>query len=855
MASTSQGESQFGDVIRAEIEAINQRREALRRGPLGGENASGPGGPVLDAIGLALSGGGICSAAFSLGVLQAINHNNALRNIDYLSTVSGGGYIGCALTATMTRTDGEFVFGNAPVEKGQQAASEIADTPAVGHLRNYSNYLIPAGARDALTGVAIVLRGLVANVASVLAPVLLLAAATVATNPKRSLLGCPDILGFDLCGFFWVDFFAFSLIAGLTGLALYFLWALYRSVVLQHRSLAEFRTNLPALAAAYLIIALVIFVFDLQSFFLRGMFDLADANISPDEATFDWLAGSVKTLAAVFAPIAAVVTFFRQQMGDVLKASSADANLTTRILAALSKLGFWVAGAALPFAIWVVYLYLSYWGIINDGREWYEDKPPPAVSQTVCARVPPAPDAQPSIAGLHTPHWMLTAATELTYAGFCPLFRRPALWAAEHRGVKWFAWFYVRALERPMVLLYAFSGLALIFLVLMLRPNANSLHRLYRDRLSKAFLFDPHPPDAPTAKRNEASIDQGRDFAQLDDMPVSSISVRHAPYHLINAALNIQGSDFANRRGRNADFFVFSPCHVGSAATGYAPTAALEQKAKGLDLATAMAISGAAASSNMGSKSIRPLRPTLALLNIRLGYWLKNPRYISEHEPRWSALRDRFGLFLLSEILGRLYENSNNVYLTDGSHIESLGVYELLKRRCKLIVVSDAEADIAMRFPSFITLQRYARIDLGVRIEMPWDDIRKTTAAWMGLHNKDQDTAVPSQGPHAAVGSIDYGEGRFGTILYLKASLSGDENDYIRDYARRFPMFPHETTGDQFFSEEQFEVYRALGFHIAHGVLCGRDTVCAPARTGSEQRKFDSAGNPAVDAARAALNG
>src|SRR5256885_17101393 len=137
MASASPGEIQFGDIIRAEIDAINQRRDALRRDPLNAENASGPDGAVLDAVGLALSGGGIRSAAFSLGVLQAINHNDALRNVDYLSTVSGGGYMGCALTATMTCKNGEFVFGNAPIEQGKQAASEIADTPAGGPLRNY----------------------------------------------------------------------------------------------------------------------------------------------------------------------------------------------------------------------------------------------------------------------------------------------------------------------------------------------------------------------------------------------------------------------------------------------------------------------------------------------------------------------------------------------------------------------------------------------------------------------------------------------------------------------------------------------------------------------------------------------
>ena len=216
-------------------------------------------------------------------------------------------------------------------------------------------------------------------------------------------------------------------------------------------------------------------------------------------------------------------------------------------------------------------------------------------------------------------------------------------------------------------------------------------------------------------------------------------------------------------------------------------------------------------------------------MNIRLGYWLKNPRYASGQSamPR-RPIANLSCFFLLREIFGRLYENSNFVYLTDGGHVENLGIYQLLKRRCKFIVAIDAEADIAMRFPAFITLQRYARIDLGIRIDMPWDDIRKTTCARMRLNaGADGDTA-PASGPHAAIGSIDYGDGRFGHILYFKTSLSGDENDYISDYARRSRIFPHESTGDQFFSEEQFEVYRALGFHSVHGTLCGRDDICVP---------------------------
>ena len=50
----------------------------------------------------------------------------------------------------------------------------------------------------------------------------------------------------------------------------------------------------------------------------------------------------------------------------------------------------------------------------------------------------------------------------------------------------------------------------------------------------------------------------------------------------------------------------------------------------------------------------------------------------------------------------------------------------------------------------------------------------------------------------------------------------------MRDYGLRNPSFPHETTADQFFSEEQFEVYRALGFHVAFDALNGRSAIVMP---------------------------
>ena len=110
-----------------------------------------------------------------------------------------------------------------------------------------------------------------------------------------------------------------------------------------------------------------------------------------------------------------------------------------------------------------------------------------------------------------------------------------------------------------------------------------------------------------------------------------------------------------------------------------------------------------------------------------------------------------------------------------------------------------------------------------------------------------------SQGPHAAIGTIDYGGGERGYILYIKSSLTGDENDYIRDYARRYSRFPHESTGDQFSSEEQFEVYRALGFHMMHCALCGGDHIQVVGAPPDAVVKFDDPSLEPVRKLRAAL--
>jgi hypothetical protein len=166
------------------------------------------------------------------------------------------------------------------------------------------------------------------------------------------------------------------------------------------------------------------------------------------------------------------------------------------------------------------------------------------------------------------------------------------------------------------------------------------------------------------------------------------------------------------------------------------------------------------------------------------------------------------------------------VYLTDGGHIENLGIYELLKRRCGVIVAVDAEADPNMEFTSFVRLQEYARIDLGIRIELPFRPIHDVSLA--AGEAIDSTTETPRNGPHCAIGEIQYPGPRYGILVYVKASLTGDENDYIRAYRRRYPAFPHESTLDQMFGEEQFEVYRALGFHAAFRLFSREDKYAFP---------------------------
>ena len=514
----------------------------------------------------------------------------------------------------------------------------------------------------------------------------------------------------------------------------------------------------------------------------------------------------------------------------------------------------YVVSAAVPIAIWWIYLLLSFWGIKRDA-------PCSGPSPEFC-KIYSGPDG---LVDLSVFLFRSSDTLGSLFPGIKNVFDGPIKFAdlllgyiPGARDIVWLVISLVRTVseyamnvagwvaDHASIIAGTYVLIAIILFVLALIPtlNANSLHRLYRDRLSVAFIFyERLPARVPswltsitsaifTRRRRPVRGPKdpvAEDLTPLDDFKLSVISARYAPYHILNTALNIQGSKFVNQRGRNGDFFMFSRNYIGSQATGYVATKQMETIAPDLNLATAMAVSGAAASSNMGSSTIRPLTPTLTILNVRLGYWLRNPiAAVGRGANRLAAkLAEQANIYFFKEMFGRLDEKTYNVYLTDGGHIENLGIYELLKRRCKLIIAVDAEADPTMNFGSLVKLQRHARIDLGTRIELPWQAIRNATLETHQLIS-DGGKGIPDcdrNGPHAALGVIKYPRDEVGYLLYIKASITGDENDYVIDYKRRNPTFPHESTGDQLFTEEQFEVYRALGFHAAQRIFTGEDEV------------------------------
>ena len=384
---------------------------------------------------------------------------------------------------------------------------------------------------------------------------------------------------------------------------------------------------------------------------------------------------------------------------------------------------------------------------------------------------------------------------------------------------------------------YVALGAAVFFLVvswLMARYiniNKFSLHGMYRDRLIRAFLGASNP-QRQAGQTGGTPPNSFTGFTESDNFQMAELAGQR-PMHIVNVTLNLVSGERLAWQQRKAQSFTISPLHCGNPDVMYRPAAAFGGS-KGISLGTAIAISGAAASPNMGYHSSPAVGFLMTLFNARLGCWLGNPRLTGtdtwkEAGPR-SAIRS-----IVKEALGMTDNKSEYIYLSDGGHFENLALYEMVQRQCRTIILLDSSGDPKFKYEDLGNAIRKIRIDQRIPITFPEAAVRdlrdgKKRAVIANIEYSCVDASLPN-----------------GKLIYVKPMILGNESPDVATYAKGHPTFPHQSTTEQWFDESQTESYRMLGFHTI-------EEVCSGWRTGSViedlaahiEREYLSIGSPTV---------
>ena len=701
---------------------------------------------ALAGVGLALSGGGIRSASFALGVVQVLLNEDLLKRVDYLSTVSGGGYLGSAISWWLHQMAAGA--GKSPAERyeafreefgskvqGARTGSSPAGGPAqatqprlaksnwLAYIRQHGNYLQPPGVG------------------------MLSLAATVLRVCLHSIL------------------VYLSAVVGILALLIYECGAdVWRSLGLY-------------LAIGFGALILV-------------------TTILYGPAT--WFASSVAVSSSRW--LYRLRTSFRQWSGMLVGGALAGLTLwsvaalydlpradETRLLSlALSSTGLGAVGAIYQF--WI-------------GRA----KTPNSSALTPLRII---------ITAVLVLYGLLLVAYVIAAQGT----RTPG--APLHQGL-------------TGVVAMAFA----IIVGFWVNTNYSGLARLYRDRLMEAFL--PNPISAANntwtcaTRADQQSVGEltgrlGPDGGLSEVHEVQGQPSCQRPLHILNCNVVLLDSERDIYRTRGGDSFMISSLWSGGNATGWIATPELGDG--DVSLATAMSISGAAANpdaapNGQGVERNKFIAFLMSIFNARLGYWMANPARPNRrrrNRPNFWVPGLRQGLF------GRgLNERAQFLELTDGGHFDNTGVYELVRRRTRLIIVCEAGQDSDFSMDDLANVIEKVRVDFSVFIEFndPVTDIA-------GLR-------PPSAGRRAqckrgfALGRVRYPRGTptspdfdDGIIVYLQAVPIAAMPTDVDSYWRRNMQFPNDTTADQFFDEDNLEAYRELGYAIAGQFYGELKSVC-----------------------------
>jgi peptidoglycan hydrolase-like protein with peptidoglycan-binding domain len=879
-------------------------------------------------LGLAFSGGGIRSATFNLGMLQALAEVRLLREFHYLSTVSGGGYIGSWLSAWIHREQGRVESVEEKLAVATRKQGEKEEPDQIKFLRQYSNYLTPSvgifGA-DTWAVIATYLRNVLLNLAilvAVLSAVMLLPRAalwlvlhyaqasthrgdfafwfgTLAVialltavffialnislkplpNKRRIWLLCNKqgcvitsvVVPLMLSGFFgsaWVWFERDAVFAHwrepryVVGIALIYLAVWGSGWILAQRANGLgasgdgvfHRQVLPHLIFTLLALVLGVWLSVQVLAFVAG-----------EVGGNAWL-NHVTNLTTLGMPIA--LSVFGLTM--VLLVGLLGRAYSDRSREWWSRMGGWTIIFTFAWlALFTVNLYgpplmawLNLWASSTLTLGW--------VATTIAGVVMGKSSLTGTAGSKRSVELFVKVAPYVFVLGILLLIAvilqkklAPFDMSVDTDLYGHMNGAFIASENASMArLLGALVGCVAVALVLAWRVDVNkfSLYMMYRNRLVRCYL------GASNAQRQPHPF---TGFDPADDPHLVELLWRSAdkklqrPFHIFNTALNlVKGKELAWQE-RKAGSFSFTPAFCGfelpkrpgqtqpSTANGvsrgcYRTTKAyaagkpstpspteqeredggvrkkivsLKDEEEGVKVGMALAISGAAASPNMGHHSSPPLAFLMTMFNVRLGRWCANPR----SETTWRKPSPGMGLFcLISELFGFTNADSNYVYLSDGGHFENLGIYELVRRRCRLICAIDATADGDTSFADLGDAIRKCYTDFGIEIDLD-------------VHALARETGSTTSSANCAIGTIHYekvdAEGAPGTLLYIKPSLLSSEGADILSYAKRDPRFPHQSTADQWFDESQFESYRKLGYNIGGNVF---HTASEAARAGAE---------------------
>lgn len=853
-------------------------------------------------IGLAFSGGGIRSATFNLGVLQALAQARLLHAFDFVSTVSGGGYIGGWLMAWMHHEQIGINEIEERLSPRKYTPASAADPPELHFLRNYSNYLTPRkgvlGA-DFWAFAATYMRNTILNqiiLTLLLLSVLLLPRALVYL-PNR-LEALENITQGALSAQLAALVLAFLLVGlAVTFMGLNLLWVDPQTNKKSPWFAEQWAVQLVIVVPLIMSAALV--SYGISNYVGYGILDdpLWDPPLLGLVLYFGLWAGAflirrlvrakrgmsgatapsaslVLVTAAVtgalvgylFLPFGKYLTPPPPPLGDYFNwhifAFGTPAFVLVMLLAGALHIGlmgrgmsdshreWWarLAGWLMIYAIcWLLLFLMAVYVPVGLSRLWAEHFHKLFTSGTVLWLISTAYGVlfgKSGDTGVINPAAPITkkllgyAARLTPYIFILGLLSALSILAARVALV-------LTGDSNPMSQLpFAFSGPSVLVACLVLfaaaillswRVNINefSIHHAYRNRLVRCYLGASVPNRQPQVFTGFSESDD-LPLATLE-IPVGSVEPKDArPFPILNTSLNVvRGKELALQT-RKARSFAFTPLYAGFTReaiggmdwqSAYALTKDSGAKQRGcengISLGTAVAISGAAASPNMGFYSQPALGFLMTLFDVRLGWWIANP----SNQENWPVGGPRVGFFwLIRELLGTTSDDSGFVYLSDGGHFENLAVYELVRRGCKLIVAGDASCDPSSGFGDLQNAMERCRTDFGIEIELDPIETRRQN----GLARS-----------HFAVGKIHYSSSSAddGVIVYLKPALvAGDPTDVV-GYATTNPDFPDDTTANQWFDEAHFENYRALGQVTGNAVeKTIREVVdCLMTRTGPSE--------------------